>query len=94
MVRTGPSKKDWEELGLKQKKRRSQNLFNELKKTADASGIDPVQMVGSLLHRYAIAKCRLSSLLILDISGLPIRMTSSWPRWVNKLRSLRESSQS
>ena len=49
--KTGPSKKSWEQLGLKQKKRRSQDLFNELKKTADASGIEPVQMVGSLLHR-------------------------------------------
>ena len=50
--KTGPPKKRWMELGLKQKKRRSQLLFNVLKKTADETGIEPVQMVGSLLHRY------------------------------------------
>ena len=49
--RTGPPKKRWMELGLKQKKRRSQMLFDALKKTSDESGIEPVQMVGSLLQR-------------------------------------------
>ena len=49
--RTGPPKKRWMELGLKQKKRRSQMLFDALKKTSNESGIEPVQMVGSLLQR-------------------------------------------
>ena len=50
--KTGPPKKRWSELGHKQKKRRSDDLFNVLKKTSEENGIEPVQMVGSLLHRY------------------------------------------
>ena len=50
--RTGPAKKAWEELGPKQKKRRCQEVFNELKKSAAECGIEPVQLAGSLIHRY------------------------------------------
>ena len=49
--RTGPPKKSWLQLGPRQKKRRSQMLFDALKKTSEESGVQPVQVVGSLLHR-------------------------------------------
>jgi hypothetical protein len=51
MRRTGPPEKNWQDLGPRQKKRKSQKVFDELKKTAASGGVAPVQIVGSLLHR-------------------------------------------
>ena len=50
--RTGPKEKNWQDLGPRQKKRTSQQAFEEIHKTAQCRGVEPVQIVGSLLHRH------------------------------------------
>ena len=50
--RVGPRQKMWEELGPQQKRKQSQKLFDELKKVSETRGVEPVRMVGNLLHRY------------------------------------------
>ena len=49
--RLGPRRKEWEKLGPQQKRKETQHLFDELKKTSETREVEPVQMVGSLLHR-------------------------------------------
>ena len=47
----GPGLKEWDQLGPQQKRKKSQVLFNELKRTSETRVVHPVRMVGSLLHR-------------------------------------------
>ena len=50
--RLGPRCKDWDKLGSQQKRKESQRVYDELKKTSEARNVEPVQLVGNLLHRY------------------------------------------
>ena len=48
----GPTLKDWDSLGPQQKRKKSQRLMDELRKTSNERNVDPIMMAGSLLHRY------------------------------------------
>ena len=47
----GPRQKEWEELGPQQRRSVTQGLYDDLKKMAVCRGVDPVRLIGSLLHR-------------------------------------------
>ena len=51
MGRTGRPMKDWASLGPQQKRAKTENLYQELKRTAEARQVSPVKLVGSLLRR-------------------------------------------
>ena len=53
--RTGPSIKSWDELGVDRKRKVTQTVFDELSKTAQERGIEPVQLAGNLVHRLVSA---------------------------------------
>ena len=47
----GPPIKDWGDLGQRHKRKVTQNLVDELARTAQARKVEPVKLVGNILRR-------------------------------------------
>ena len=47
----GPPMKEWKDLGQRHKRKVTQNLVDELVKTAQARKVEPVKLVGNILRR-------------------------------------------
>ena len=47
----GAPMKEWEDLGPHQKRKETQKIFDEIKKTAQARKVEPVRLVGTMLRR-------------------------------------------
>ena len=50
-AKQGAPMKEWDSLGPHQKRKQSQRVFDELKKTANARKVEPERLAGTLLHR-------------------------------------------
>ena len=59
MGRLGPRLKEWDKLGPQQKRKETQHLYDELKKTSESREVEPAQIVGSLLHRLEVIQLSL-----------------------------------
>ena len=51
MLRTGAPRKAWGDLGQGRKRIETQGIMDEIKKTADARNVEPVKLIGTILHR-------------------------------------------
>ena len=47
----GPPMKNWGDLGQRHKRKVTQNLVEELSRTAQARKVEPVRLVGNILRR-------------------------------------------
>ena len=50
-LRTGAPRKDWGTLGQARKRMETQGIMDEIKKTAVVRNVEPVKLIGTILHR-------------------------------------------
>jgi hypothetical protein len=52
--KSGAQKKSWENLGQERKRSETQKIVDELQKTAQARNVEPIRLIGTVLHRYEV----------------------------------------